>query len=114
MRAPASTAAACLFNGFSDPTRMSIIGILALGEQRVVDLTQHLALAQSTVSGHLACLRDCNLVQTRSVGRATYYRLAHPDETHRLLDAAEQLLGATGDAVALCAAYGLATRKDLA
>ena len=109
-----SKAAACLFNGFSDPTRMAIIGMLLIEEQRVVDLTQRLGLAQSTVSGHLACLRDSDLISTRSVGRATFYRLAHPEDTHRLLDAAEQLLAATGDAVPLCATYGLPSRKDLA
>lgn len=109
-----STAAACLFNGFSDPTRMAIIGMLVADEQRVVDLTQRLGLAQSTVSGHLVCLRDCQLVESRSVGRATFYRIAHPDETHRLLDAAEQLLAATGDAIPLCASYGLPSHKDLA
>ena len=110
----ALTAAACLFNGFSDPTRMAIIGLLLTDEQRVVDLTQRLGLAQSTVSGHLACLRDCDLISTRSMGRATFYRLAHPELTHRLLTAAEELLAATGDAVPLCATYGLPLRKDLA
>lgn len=109
-----SKAAACLFSGFSDPTRMAIIGMLLTDEQRVVDLTQQLALAQSTVSGHLACLRDCDLISARSVGRATFYRLAHPEQTHRLLTAAEELLAATGDAVPLCATYGLPLRRDLA
>ena len=55
----ALTAAACLFHGFSDPSRLTILQHLALGEHRVVDLTQHLGLAQSTVSKHLSCLRDC-------------------------------------------------------
>lgn len=35
---------------------------------RVVDLTRVLGLAQSTVSGHLACLRDCGLVTARPAG----------------------------------------------
>src|SRR3954447_121027 len=56
------TAAACLFHGFSDPSRVAILQHLSLGEHRVVDLTAHLSLAQSTVSKHLACLRDCGLV----------------------------------------------------
>lgn len=109
-----SSAAACLFNGFSDPTRMAIIGMLLGGEHRVVDLMQQLGLAQSTVSGHLACLRDCNLVEGRAEGRATLYRLAHPEQTRRLLEAAERLLAQTGDAVALCSSYGLPARKDQA
>jgi len=55
------TGAVCLFRGLADPARLAIVRHLALGEHRVVDLVAHLGLAQSTVSGHLACLRDCGL-----------------------------------------------------
>ena len=54
------TPAACLFRGLGDPTRLAILGHLAVGELRVRDLTDRLELAQSTVSAHLACLRDFN------------------------------------------------------
>lgn len=63
----------CLFRGFSDLSRLSIIGHLTLGELRVVDLTEHLGPAQSTVSTHLACLRDCGLVTSRPVGGASLF-----------------------------------------
>lgn len=102
----ALTAAACLLHGFSDRSRLSIVQHLALGEHRVVDLTGHLGLAQSTVSKHLACLLDCGIVQVRSQGRASMYSLAHPEATRDLLAAAERLLGATGDAVVLCPRHG--------
>ena len=52
---PDLTAAACLFRGFGDPARLTLLRHLALGEHRVKDLTDHLGLAQSTVSAHLAC-----------------------------------------------------------
>lgn len=94
--------AACLFRGFGDPARLVILQHLAAGELRVVDLTERLGLAQSTVSKHLACLRDCGLVVSRPEGRATRWSLAHPEELVELLAAAERLLAATGDAVALC------------
>lgn len=103
----ALTAAACLFNGFAERSRLAIVQHLLLGEHRVVDLTAHLGLAQSTVSKHLACLLDCGIVEVRPVGRASMYSLAHPDATRALLVAAEQLLAATGDAVALCPTYGI-------
>jgi DNA-binding transcriptional ArsR family regulator len=103
------TAAACLFHGFSDPSRLTIVRHLALGEHRVVDLTQHLGLAQSTVSKHLACLRDCGLVTSRRVGQASMFSLNHTEIVIDLLSVAERLLGATGDAVILCPAYGAAT-----
>jgi ArsR family transcriptional regulator, cadmium/lead-responsive transcriptional repressor len=95
-------AAVLLFRSLSDPARLLILRHLTLGEHRVVDLTAHLGLAQSTVSAHLACLRECGLVTSRPVGRASVYALAVPDELDALLAAAERLLAATGDAVALC------------
>lgn len=91
------SAAAGLFRGLADPARLAIVRHLALGEHRVVDLTSHLGLAQSTVSGHLACLRDCGLVTARTQGRSSLYSLARP-ELLDLLASAERLLGATGDA----------------
>src|SRR2546425_2323102 len=98
-------AAASLFRSLGDPARLAILRHLARGEARVVDLTGQLGLAQSTVSKHLACLRDCGLVDVRAVGRASVWSLAQP-ALAGLLAAAEDLLAATGNAVALCPAYG--------
>ena len=106
----ALAAAACLFHGFSDTSRLTIVQHLSLGEHRVVDLVAHLGLAQSTVSRHLACLLDCGLVTMRPEGRASIYALAHPEATMALLQAAETLLGLTGDAVTLCPEHGSAAR----
>ncbi len=106
----ALSAAACLFNGFSDRSRLAIVQHLLEGEHRVVDLTGHLGLAQSTVSRHLACLLECGIVQVRAEGRASMYSLAHPEATLALLAAAEQLLALTGDAVTLCTTYGTAAK----
>ena len=102
--------AASLFRSLSDPTRLAILRHLSLGEHRVVDLTKHLGLAQSTVSKHLACLRDCGLVESRPQGRASMFSLTTRDELLELLAAAERLLVLTGDAVDLCPTYGAAAR----
>jgi ArsR family transcriptional regulator, cadmium/lead-responsive transcriptional repressor len=102
----ALAAAACLFRSLGDPTRLAILRHLRLGEHRVVDLTAHLGLAQSTVSAHLACLRDCDLVQSRPQGRASLFSLRHDEALLGLLAAAERLLAATGDAVMLCPMFG--------
>lgn len=99
--------AACLFHGFSDPSRLAILRHLSLGEHRVVDLTGHLGLAQSTVSKHLACLKDCGLVESRPQGRASVYSLNHPEAILAVLESAERLLALTGEAVALCPVYGV-------
>lgn len=99
------TPAAALFHSLADETRLRIVQRLARGEARVVDLTGELGLAQSTVSKHLACLRDCGLIDYRAEGRQSFYALTHP-ELMDLLAATEQLLAATGHAVALCPIYG--------
>ncbi|AYM44329.1 metalloregulator ArsR/SmtB family transcription factor [Mycobacteroides abscessus subsp. abscessus] len=98
-------AASALFHSLSDETRLAILRRLACGEARVVDLTGELGLAQSTVSAHLGCLRECGLVDYRPQGRSSVYRLARP-EVLAVFTAAEDLLAATGNAVALCPNYG--------
>ncbi|HEU0285862.1 MAG TPA: metalloregulator ArsR/SmtB family transcription factor [Nocardioidaceae bacterium] len=104
--------AAALFRALGDPNRLAILQHLALGEHRVVDLTEHLGLAQSTVSKHLACLRDCGLVTSRPQGRASMFRLTQTDAAMELLAAAERLLALTGDAVRLCPTYADSTPTE--
>ncbi len=108
-RVAALEAAACFFHGLSDPSRIAILRHLALGEHRVTDLVAHLGLAQSTVSKHLACLRDCGLVESRPVGRASVFTLTEPEALNELWIVAERLLALTGEAVTLCPTYGTAT-----
>lgn len=100
--------AVALFRGLSDGTRLAIVRRLAVGEVRVADLVETLGLAQSTVSAHVACLRDCGLVTGRPQGRQVFYSLTHP-ELLELLGAAEKLLAVTGNAVELCPNYGAGT-----
>lgn len=97
--------AAVLFRGLGDVSRLAILRQLAHGERRVGDLVADLGLAQGTVSGHLACLRECDLVTARPQGRQVFYALAHP-ELMDLFSVAERLLERTGSAVALCPTYG--------
>ncbi|SFB57091.1 transcriptional regulator, ArsR family [Amycolatopsis marina] len=94
-----------LFHSLSDGTRLTITRRLASGEARVADLVAELGLAQSTVSAHVACLRDCGLVEGRPQGRQVFYSLTRL-ELLDLFTAAETLLAATGNAVALCPNYG--------
>jgi ArsR family transcriptional regulator, cadmium/lead-responsive transcriptional repressor len=101
--------AAALFRSLGDPTRLAILRRLAAGPARVVDLVDAVGLAQSTVSKHLACLRDCGLVESDPVGRASLFRLSQPALVE-VLTCAETVLEATGQAVALCPNYGLGNR----
>jgi len=97
--------AAALFRSLGDPARLMIVRRLAGGPARVTDLVSGLGLAQSTVSKHLACLRDCGLVTSEPSGRASVFRLAQ-SALAEVLAAAEQVLAATGNAVALCPVWG--------
>lgn len=104
VRAELGTAAA-FFHGLADPTRLAILRRLMQGEARVVDLTAQFGLAQSTISAHVACLRDCALVTGRAEGRQMFYSLARP-ELIDVLTSAESLLAVVGERVDLCTHHG--------
>ncbi|KZE92450.1 HTH-type transcriptional repressor CzrA [Agromyces sp. NDB4Y10] len=101
--------AAMLFHALSEPNRLLILRHLLAGEHSVREMTEHLGLAQSTVSAHLACLADCGLVASRPQGRSTRWSTRHDPTLIGLLAATERLLEATGYAVVLCPTSGAAS-----
>lgn len=68
-----------IFKALSDETRLRILSLLGQGELCVCDLMAILELPQSTVSRHLATLRNAELVVDRRQGVWMYYRLAEGD-----------------------------------
>ena len=97
-----AAAAARMFRGFADPTRISVLLHLLDGERRVADLVELVGGSQSNVSGHLACLKECGLVTDRpGERRQVFYRLSTP-EVAELLHAAQRLLAANGTNIELC------------
>jgi len=95
-------AAARLFHGLSDPTRLRILVELLDGERRVTDLVAAVGTSQPNVSNHLACLRECGLVVDRPAERRqVFYSIAQP-ELREVLSASERLLAETGHEVRLC------------
>ena len=86
----ASTVAS-LLDVLGDATRLAILRHLHGGEHRVVELTEHLGLAQSTVSQHLAILRSAGLISSHSHGRANVSRIETPEAIEQILTAAESL-----------------------
>lgn len=65
------------FLGLSDPTRLSILLILAnQGETRVGALVKQLNAPQPRVSDHLRMLCSLGYVEGRRQGRAAYYSIA--------------------------------------
>lgn len=94
-------ACAALFHALAEPTRLALLEHLSSGEHRVRDLVDHMHLAQSTVSKHLSCLRDCGLVRVRTEGRASWISLTDPSRLSDLFESADALLAASGASLSL-------------
>ncbi|GAA1483263.1 hypothetical protein GCM10009625_00660 [Brachybacterium fresconis] len=58
-------------------------------------------LAQSTVSKHLSCLRDCGLVTARTEGRSSWFALTDLRRLTDLLEVADDLLETSGTTLSL-------------
>jgi arsenate reductase len=70
---------AALLKALADPTRLRLAVLLARrGETCVCRLVEALGMPQSSVSRHLAVLRNCGLVEARREGTWMHYRLASP------------------------------------
>ncbi len=67
-----------VFKTLTDPTRIRILALLGREELAVQDLVSVLGLAQSTVSRHLAILRESGLLRDRREGTYAYYRFVPP------------------------------------
>jgi len=72
------TATSGLAAALSDPNRLRALAALRDGELCVCQIIALLELAPSTVSKHMAILRQAGLVASRKEERWVYYRL--PDE----------------------------------
>lgn len=81
-----------LFNGFSNPTRLSILLLLARhGETRVGELVEELEAPQPRISDHLRCLAWCGYVDVRREGRNAYYSIAD-ERVMQIIGLGESLL----------------------
>lgn len=68
--------AAQIFKAVSEETRLRILALLIRGELCVCEIEAALDMPQSTVSRHLALLRQAGLVLGRRKGVWMHYRLA--------------------------------------
>jgi len=64
-----------ILKALSDPTRLRIVSLLRHGELCVCDLTEALQIPQSTVSRHLASLKNAGWVKPRRSGKWMHYLL---------------------------------------
>ena len=93
-----------LFRGLSDPSRLGIVQTLTAGERSVSQIVEATGLSQPNVSGHLACLRDCGLVTSRTHGRSVIYALAD-ERMEDLLLAAGDILCRVSGRLCACGRY---------
>lgn len=100
-----------LFRGFSDPSRLAILGALHDGALTVNEIVETTGLTQSNVSNHLSCLRDCGLVISEQQGRFVYYELSDK-RVGRLLMLADQLLADVAKGVYECTRYNVKESKN--
>ncbi len=68
-----------IFKALADETRLRILALLIEGELCVCEIMAALELPQSTISRHLAYLRNSGWVQDRRQGVWMYYRLSAGD-----------------------------------
>ncbi len=79
-----------IFKALADETRLRILTLLLDGELCVCEIIAALELPQSTISRHLAYLRNSGWVQDRRQGVWMYYRLNEGE--HALVNAMKPLL----------------------
>ena len=78
MRALSSStlqARADVFKALGHPTRLAIVDMLAEGERCVCELNDHIDADISTVSRHLAVLRNVGILSSEKRGNQVFYRL---------------------------------------
>ena len=68
-----------LLKALANETRLMLLCSLSHGEKSVSELERKLDLTQSTVSQHLARLRQGGLVASRHEGTTVYYSIASPE-----------------------------------
>lgn len=66
------------FKALSEEVRLRILALLSDGELCVCDMMAVLELPQSTISRHLAYLRNAGLVEGRRQDAWVHYRLVRP------------------------------------
>ncbi len=67
-----------IMKAMAHPTRLFIVHELARGERCVCELTEMVGADMSTVSKHLAILKNANIVRDEKRGLNVYYRLKLP------------------------------------
>ncbi|MHA6533367.1 ArsR/SmtB family transcription factor [Paenibacillus sp. BAC0078] len=74
-----------VFHAIADPTRRSVLKLLAGKDMPIVAISENFPLSRTAVNKHLHILTDAGLVSRQRVGRETRYRL-EPEPLAELRD----------------------------
>ncbi|MEJ7678693.1 MAG: metalloregulator ArsR/SmtB family transcription factor [Segetibacter sp.] len=64
-----------IFRAIADPTRRSILFLLASQSITAGAIADHFDNARSTISKHIQILTECGLVESKQQGREIYYQI---------------------------------------
>ncbi|OKP82356.1 transcriptional regulator [Paenibacillus helianthi] len=74
-----------VFQAIADPTRRSVLQLLARNDMPIVAISENFPLSRTAINKHLHILSDAGLVSSRRIGRETRYSL-HPEPLAELKD----------------------------
>jgi ArsR family transcriptional regulator, cadmium/lead-responsive transcriptional repressor len=97
---PSPRVRARFFDGLADPARLALLDALRDGERTAGEAAVAARLSPSNASKHLACLRECGLVESHQEWRHVHYRLA--DGVDQMLDATDAFIEQVADRIAAC------------
>ncbi|ETT45811.1 MULTISPECIES: ArsR/SmtB family transcription factor [Paenibacillus] len=72
---PVAEAGHDVFQAIADPTRRSLLKLLANKEMSIASITDCYPISRTAVNKHLQVLSDAQLVSSQKVGRETRYKL---------------------------------------
>jgi len=75
-----------IFKALSDTNRLRILKMLDVRQLCVCEITEVLNLATSTVSKHLAILKEAELISDRKEGRWVTYKLSDSEVSSKITD----------------------------
>lgn len=64
-----------IFQAIADPTRRSIIALIAMQAMTPNAIAEHFDTTRQAVSKHLRILTECELIKRENKGREIYYQL---------------------------------------
>ncbi len=64
-----------IFQAISDPTRRSILVLLATQTMTAGAIASNFEVARPTISKHIQILNECELIEANQQGREIYYQL---------------------------------------